>query len=202
MSNAFQNWGVRLLVVGFVMLLAVACGGGTADTNLDDGRRMAIEQMPGGAGRGFPEGVIIGDGASNAGLQPGQAAPDFTMVWPDGRFTSLADLRGRPVAVNFWATWCPPCRMEMPELVKAAKDPDLVVLAVNAEETVSLVNPFAEEYEMSMPVVMDPEGKLQDLYEVRALPTTVFIDRDGNIASVYTGAMTPQTLSARLAEIR
>jgi peroxiredoxin len=93
--------------------------------------------------------------------------------------------------------------MEMPELVKAAQaDPELVVLAVDVQEAKAPVEQFAAEFQMNMPVVLDTEGKVRSLYRVPGLPTTYFVDRSGNIASVVIGPLTPQVLAARLAEIR
>ena len=132
----------------------------------------------------------------------GEPAPDFSLVLDDGRFLRLSDLRGKPVVVNFWATWCGPCRMEMPELVKAAQTTDAVFLAVDVQEARGPVEQFAAEFAMELPVVMDAEGKLRQLYRVPGLPTTFFIDADGAIASLVVGPLTPQVLADRLAELQ
>ena len=125
------------------------------------------------------------------------------MTLDDGRSLNLSDLRGRPVMLNFWATWCPPCRAEMPEIVEAARqDEDLVVLAINVLEDVVHVEKFAEEYEMHIPVVLDADGAIQDLYQVRGMPTSIFIDRDGVIASTWAGMLDASRLDEQLAQIR
>ena len=131
------------------------------------------------------------------------APPNFAFVLDDGSYATLDDLKGRPVLINFWATWCGPCRLELPELVKAAQEnEDLVVLAVNMQEARSAVEPFAQEFDMTMPVVLDADGRLRMEYLVRGLPTTYFVDREGKIASVVAGPLTPKILADRLAEIR
>jgi thiol-disulfide isomerase/thioredoxin len=114
----------------------------------------------------------------------------------------LSDLQGRPVVIKFWATWCPPSRAEMPEFVKAAADEDLVVLAVNVEEDRDVVEAFASEYGMEMPVVLDSHGQLNQRYLVQGLPTTYFIDSKGKLSSVVMGQISPEVLDARLAALR
>jgi peroxiredoxin len=91
----------------------------------------------------------------------------------------------------------------MPELMRAAaEDPNLVVLAVNVQETLEQVSPFADEFEMAVPVVIDLDGAVRTLYAVRGLPTTYFIDTSGEIAAIYAGTLTSAALEERLAMIR
>jgi thiol-disulfide isomerase/thioredoxin len=191
--------------LAFLLLLVLfalgACSGGASTTAPTE--TIAYTDLPQGFGRGFPAAQVTAAVTPGGVLQAGEPAPDFALVLDDGRFLNLADLQGRPVVLNFWATWCGPCRMEMPELVKAANaDPDLVVLAVDVQEAREPVEQFAAEFQMNMPIVLDAEGKVRSLYRVPGLPTTYFVDRSGNIASVVVGPLTPQVLEARLAEIR
>jgi thiol-disulfide isomerase/thioredoxin len=192
-------WKFSVLLLALV--LAAGCGGG-------DGAAQATESigyadLPAGVGRGFPSAIVDTEPTPGGILQKGEPAPDFTMALADGRFLRLSDLRGRPVVLNFWATWCGPCRAEMPELVKAAAaDDELVVLAVDVQEALAPVEEFAAEFEMDFPVVMDTEGAVRQLFRVPGLPTTYFVDREGSIASVVVGPLTPQVLEDRLAEVR
>ncbi len=180
---------IALLVVVLPMALA-ACGGGEASSQLPNGaERVAIDTFPSGIGRGYPQGLLDDEGPPEL-LETGAIPPEFTLLLPDGRHASISDLKGRPVLINFWATWCPPCRAEMPELLQAARDyPDLVMLAVNVSEAPGDVSKFAEQFRMDVPVVIDPTGTISDRYNITGLPTSVFLDTDGSIAAVRPGAI-------------
>ena len=129
----------------------------------------------------------------------GFAAPDFTLSTPDGEVYTLSDLRGRPVIVNLWASWCVPCRAEMPALQRtyeAYQEAGLLILAVNAthqdSETAALA--FATEHGLSFPILLDTEGLASQLYELRALPSTYFIRPDGVIEEVVIGGPMAEAL--------
>jgi len=122
----------------------------------------------------------------------GALAPDFLLESVDGDETRLSDFRGNPVVLNFWATWCRPCRQEMPLLVDAAADHDasgLVVIGLNLQEGKALIEPFAEDYGIDFPLLVDRDGEVGDRYRLLGLPTTVFIDSDGTIQSIYAGPL-------------
>jgi thiol-disulfide isomerase/thioredoxin len=121
----------------------------------------------------------------------GEIAPPFTLETPEGGMVSLSDFAGQPVVLNFWATWCAPCRAEMPYLqsmhVKYADD-GLVVLAVDVLEPTSLVAPFLEQYGLTMPVALDLNGSTAYDYRIGSYPTTYMIGRDGRVVNVRRGA--------------
>lgn len=166
------------------------------------GTPITLADLPVGVGRGFPTVEINQTDANNVGLQQGNVAPDFRLVLDDGRHLSLQDLRGQPVLINFWATWCGPCRLEMPEIVSlAATDPALVVLAINVQESLEQIQPFAAEFEMALPVGRDTDGELRKLYEVRGMPTSVFIDREGKIFTIWAGLLTMDLLQEIVADL-
>lgn len=133
---------------------------------------------------------------------PGEKAPDFSYTLADGTH-KLSDLRGKPVLVNFWATWCMPCIEEMPELEAARHaNPDLVILAVNRNESTEAIAAFAPKVGVSFPLITDRDGAISERYGVINLPTTFFINRDGTIAARHLGALTAARLAERLAEVR
>lgn len=124
--------------------------------------------------------------------KPGFVAPDFELPTLDGSTMRLSDLRGRPVVINFWATWCPPCRAEMPAIIqeyRRYKGEGLVVLAVNQAEDPARVAAFRDEFGMPFPILLDKRMVVSEKYEIRFLPTTFFINGDGTIVDMVTGGM-------------
>ncbi|UCC65766.1 MAG: redoxin domain-containing protein [Anaerolineae bacterium] len=122
--------------------------------------------------------------------QTGFAAPDFTLHTLDGQTVRLSDLRGQAVLVNFWATWCPPCRAEMPAIQQVYdryRDHGFTVLAVNLQERDAQVAAFADQFGLTFPILLDRSGDVFERYRVRALPSTFFIDRSGGIRNVTVG---------------
>ena len=125
--------------------------------------------------------------------ETGEIAGDFRLEDLDGNSVALSDFLGRPVLLNFWATWCAPCREEIPLLKTIHADSqwqneELVILPVNIGEGKSTVKEFTEEYEVSFTVLLDTERTVFRQYFVRGVPTTYFIDRKGVIQSVTIGA--------------
>jgi len=111
-------------------------------------------------------------------------APGFTLPRPDGPPLSLADLRGTVVFLNFWATWCVPCRDEMPALEKlyrAYRERSFTVVAVNVRESKDTAAPFLREVRVTFPAVLDGDGAVARLYAVRSLPVSLLVDREGRI---------------------
>lgn len=118
------------------------------------------------------------------------AAPDFTLQSRSGGQVSLSDLRGDVVMINFWATWCGPCREEMPHLEALhARYSDLgfTLLGVNVEEDSRLSDQFLAETPVSFDILFDPQNGVSELYDVIAMPSTVLVDRAGNMRFIHHG---------------
>jgi peroxiredoxin len=118
------------------------------------------------------------------------AAPNFDLAARDGGRVALADLEGQVVMVNFWATWCGPCREEMPHLealYQRYSDLGFTLLGVNVEEDSSGADEFLAETPVSFPILFDPENQVSELYDVIAMPSTVLIDRSGNMRYIHHG---------------
>ncbi len=131
----------------------------------------------------------------DVGVKEGDLAPDFLLEGLDGREVRLSDLRGKPVVVNFWATWCRPCRKEIPQFVEAYerfREDGLVVVGVNMQEGKSIARQYADDYGMDFPIAIDVDGEVGDEYRLLGLPVTYFIDRQGVIRSVFTGPFEEQ----------
>ena len=112
------------------------------------------------------------------------AAPDFTLEDLEGRSVSLKDLRGKVVFLNFWATWCVPCRREMPameQLHREYRGRGLAILAVDFRESKAQVKSFMDELRLTFPALLDAKGEVTFDYSARALPVTYLVDRDGKI---------------------
>jgi len=145
------------------------------------------------------------NGAKQA--EVGQLAPNFTLQSLGGTDISLSDYIGRPVLINFWATWCAPCRREMPELVQAYNEHEnegFVILAVDLahQDDIDAVEAFVEEFEMTFPVLLDETGEVSDeLYNLIGLPMSVFINREGHIVRIYVGLMLPDQIDEFVNEI-
>lgn len=138
------------------------------------------------------------------GTYVGAPAPDLTAETVDGRRVSLVDLRGQVVVLNFWATWCAPCRDEMPALearYEKYKDQGLVVLAIDFDEPADDVRAFADQLGLTFPVLLDPGATIQQLYRVRGYPTTYFVDRDGTIRVQHIGVMFEDQLDGYLTQL-
>jgi peroxiredoxin len=117
-------------------------------------------------------------------------AEDFTLRTPNGTPFRLSDQRGKTVLVNFWATWCPPCREEMPameRLYQRHKDRGLVLVAVSLDADPSLVPPYVKESKLSFPVALDPKAEVANKYGVRALPSSFVVDRAGTMTALALG---------------
>jgi peroxiredoxin len=145
-------------------------------------------------------------GATTEGEIPapmeGFLVPDFELVTIDGETVRLTDLRGRVVLINFWASWCPPCRSEMPAMQQTHVEygpEDFVILAVNnlRQDDLADAERFVIEKGLTFPILLDTDGQVSALYQVHSLPTSFFVDQDGIIREIVIGGMSEALLRTR-----
>ncbi|MEN6483038.1 MAG: TlpA disulfide reductase family protein [Anaerolineaceae bacterium] len=130
-------------------------------------------------------------------VRMGQPLSDFTLSNLDGNPVRLSDYAGRPVIVNAWAEWCPPCRAEMPALndyYRQHSGDDLVVLAVNAGDSQAVAAKFVNSAGLEFPVVLDSTGEVLNAFGIYSFPTSIFVGRDGRVKAIHIGMFTPETL--------
>jgi len=146
---------------------------------------------------------VIDDSIINAGIAVGNQAPNFELVALSGEKISLEDLRGHPVLINFWATWCGPCRLEMPAFQDRFDqyEGDLQVVAVNFDEPQDDVQAFVDEMELTFDILLDPGAEVQQLYQIRGYPTSFFVDADGIIRVQHIGLIVESQMDEYLVEI-
>jgi peroxiredoxin len=144
--------------------------------------------------------TVHGDG-SKEGLTKGDLAPDFTLTTLEGKILTLSDLRGKKVILNFWATWCPPCKAEMPHMQKYykenAKQHNVEVVAVNLtnmDEGNKNIQKFVKDYELTFPVPLDKEGEIGSTYQAFTIPTSYMIDTKGRIQHKIIGPMNEEMM--------
>lgn len=124
-------------------------------------------------------------------VSPPVEAPDFTLKNLEGSEVSLKDFEGKVVFLNFWASWCGPCREEMPSMERLwqrFKEEDFVILAVDLRESRDEVVSFMNEYGLTFPVLLDSKGEVGSMFGVRAIPTTYLLDSEGKIVGGAIGA--------------
>lgn len=127
-------------------------------------------------------------------------APDFTVLDNDGNSVKLSDFKGTPVVLNFWASWCPPCKSEMPDFNETYKTYEnkvqfmMVNLTDGDRETLESAKTFLDEQEYTFPVFFDTKSEAANAYDVYSIPTTFFIDAEGNVVAYASGAIDNNTL--------
>ena len=154
---------------------------------------------------GLPERAAVSRHVDEGGVwvapEVGALAPVFTAQTADGTHVSLVALRGQAVVLNFWATWCGPCRVEMPELEAlhaAYGESGLAIIGMNTGEALEDVLDWRDNYTLTFPLALDPDGAVSELYALRGQPTTFVIGPDGRIVQIAYGPATRAMLEAAL----
>ncbi|MFD2117384.1 TlpA disulfide reductase family protein [Paenibacillus yanchengensis] len=158
---------------------------------------------------GLEQNVQIEEGSNEedelvVGLKKGNIAPDFVLESLDGEERKLSDYRGKKVILNMWATWCPPCREEMPDMQKMHEqhgDSDIAIVAVNltsSEQKIEDITEFVEEYGLTFPILLDPKDQVAGRYQVTSIPTSYILDAEGKIQQKVVGPMSFEMMSELL----
>jgi peroxiredoxin len=144
--------------------------------------------------------AIAKDAEKKFGIQKGNEAPDFDLATINGEQTKLSNYRGKKVILNFWASWCPPCKAEMPNIekfYKENKDQDVIVLAVNlttAEKNKNDVQQFIKDQGLTFPVLLDEQGKVGNMYQTFTIPTSYIINTKGIVQQKFVGPMSEEII--------
>ncbi len=176
--------GIERLVAWVALLAAVA---------------LAVVATYGERAPALASSLAAAPGAAAPGARLGAPAPDFAVPATTGGVLGLAEFRGRPVVLNFWATWCPPCRTEMPEFERFQREQGarVVVLGIDMQEDPAVVGAFLRQYGISYRIGLDGDGRVSTLYAVTGLPTTVFVDSAGVVRDRVVGPLTYDGLVQR-----
>lgn len=151
---------------------------------------------------GLVGGMLLLSTVAPPGARVGEPAPAFALADLDGNPISLAEMRGRPVVVNFWASWCGPCVEEFPLLREAAAaHPELAVVGIVYQDRSEAARAFMERMEAGWPAAMDPGGEVAAAYAIYGPPETFFIDREGMVAGRQIGQFSAADLERQLATI-
>lgn len=196
--------GGKILVKKIIGLLAVACLVAIATVsfvknNVDKTEAISNDQL----------GSDLASNPASEGLGKGDSAPNFTLTTLDGKEVTLADYKGKKVVLNFWATWCPPCKAEMPHMQNyyedKAKQENVEILAVNltsSDTGLDKIQAFQEDYALSFPIPLDEDGEVGETYQAITIPTSYIIDTTGTIQNKIVGPMDEQMLTNLVSQLK
>ncbi|RDU37642.1 TlpA family protein disulfide reductase [Neobacillus piezotolerans] len=153
-----------------------------------------------------PEASESAANSNVVGIAQGNIAPDFELALLTGEKVKLSDYRGKKVILNFWATWCPPCKAEMPHMqsfYEKNKNKEMTILAVNLtalDKGQEAIDTFVKDYGLTFPIPLDEKNKIGTLYETITIPTSYIIGTDGRISKKYIGPMDEELMAKLLKE--
>jgi thiol-disulfide isomerase/thioredoxin len=206
----------RILNLLVVLLLTVSLISGctntdkydgekTKDTTINEEEKDAPKTVEAQENNDEEEGTEEDDEEVKEGIFPGDKAYDFTLLDREGNEISLSSLQGKVVFLNFWASWCGPCKAEMPHMQKVYeeyKEKDVVILAVNItaseKKGIEGVNSYLDENKLTFPVLYDKDGSVSVQYRVSSIPTSYIINKEGIIVNFVTGALNEDRIKAQI----
>ena len=206
-----KKWIGSIIALAVIAAMVGIMLKNTADDGLSGQKKQLERQL---SQSEMQEGTDTGTAAEpEEGIAEGEAAPDFTLETLDGGELTLSDLRGEKVILNFWASWCGPCRAEMPHMQEyyeeEAEEAGVRVIAVNLstsergdkEKVMANIQSFVDEFGLTFPIPLDAEGEQMDVYKVITIPTTYIIDTSGIIRHVVRGPMDAEMMRSLTASI-
>ncbi|WP_274309231.1 peroxiredoxin family protein [Solibacillus daqui] len=180
-----------------VLVLVITMMGTYIKKELDEGKKIS-EQVIG-------KEVALDE---TIGLEKGNIAPDFTLYNLDGKPLTLSDLKGKRVVLNFWTTWCPPCKAEMPHMQeyyeKYKEEDNVEIVGVNLtydREKVERVEQFLKSYNITFPILLEPDGSVASQFKIITIPTTFIIDTEGRIQKKIVGPLDLETLRDNVTQL-
>ncbi|QUW23997.1 TlpA family protein disulfide reductase [Sporosarcina sp. Marseille-Q4063] len=191
---------ISVLIIVSMIVVTIKTNFSAKDTSSE------MEEYPSGLIEDLPSDLVDENIDSESGLDKNERAPDFELTTLAGETVSLSDYKGKTVILNFWASWCPPCRVEMPFMenyYEENKDSEnMEILAVNMTKTergggdkIEKVQGFVDEHELTFPILLDDAGEVVKLYQVMAYPTTYIINPDGIITDVVIRALDEELIT-------
>ncbi|MBU9722604.1 redoxin domain-containing protein [Bacillus alkalicola] len=185
-------------MIGWTLYESLGSNDGVLQDQLD-------ENIESETGEGTPEKVESDIPEEDIGITQGMYAPDFELATLDGETAKLSDYRGQKIMLNFWATWCPPCRAEMPDMQRVYEEhDDAMILAVNLTETetgVAQVESFAEDFGLTFPILLDEHVEVAGTFGIQPVPTSFMINTKGRIDSIAIGPMNEDMIIQRFNEM-
>ncbi|WP_077247839.1 peroxiredoxin family protein [Bacillus sp. FJAT-27225] len=181
-KSLFAKKGIITSVLILFVLISMSVNGALSEDSVDQAAQVSTEDV-------------------KTGVNKGDLAPDFQVQTLDGKSIRLSELRGKKVILNFWASWCPPCKAEMPHMqdfYSGTENKDIEILAVNLTDTErnsGHIKEFAKEYRLTFPVLLDEDGEVGRTYQAVTIPTSYFIDSAGIIRQKVVGPMDKEMMS-------
>src|SRR5690625_216665 len=193
-----KRWAIIVIIVGMFgwVIYDFVLSDSTGDSGQKDGSDDKVEQIV----DNYEDEIAN----TEKGLERGNLAPDFELPTLDGEQVFLSDYFGKPILLNFWASWCAPCRAEIPDMQKFYEDQDVEVVAVNlttSEHSKDNVPEFVDEFGMTFPVLLDEQGPASTIYQIQPIPTTYLIDSEGIIHNIAYGPLNYELMVQALAEM-
>ncbi len=201
MRSGFSNRIALYLMVGFLIGVIFASVLFLCFPRAESETSLSVLSTASSEPTEIPE---LGTAVSKIAPEIGAQAPDFALRDLRGNEVRLSEYRGRTVLLTFWATWCGPCRLEMPafeDRYQELKGDNFIVLGVNYDEPVEDVRAFGDELGLSFPLLLDPGGSVQRLYRIRGYPSSIFVDPQGVVRIVHLGLITEGQLRDYLVEL-